>query len=220
MSDQLAIVIAAAQAAARKEVAAAPVIRYLPATVESYDAASATAAVLLDGDPAGGAVGADVIAAGFVPAAGQRVMCVRQPPSSLLVVGAIGTAGWVAFTPTLTASVSDPDLGTDPVVQGRWRLDAGVVAWQAAIVFGTGSSPGSGIYNVTLPMPATAFLAGIINALCGTVQMTDASANIAHLGVVHSDGAMVAHGAANVTDAVPWAWADGDALLFGGIYLV
>lgn len=83
-------VYAAAKAAAEAAVNAMPVPRFLPATVESYDAAAAVAQVRLDGDPSGGGVAADVVAYGLAPVAGQRVMCVWQPPSSLLVIGVIG----------------------------------------------------------------------------------------------------------------------------------
>lgn len=79
-----------ARAAAARAVAAMPVPRYLPATVESFDAVTAVAQVRLDGDPSGTGVAADVVAYGLTPTSGQRVMCVWQPPSSLLVVGVIG----------------------------------------------------------------------------------------------------------------------------------
>jgi hypothetical protein len=79
-----------ARAAAARAAAALPVPRFLPATVESYDGSVAVAVVRLDGDPVGAGVAADVVAYGFVPVTGQRVMCVWQPPSSLLVIGVIG----------------------------------------------------------------------------------------------------------------------------------
>lgn len=56
-----------------------------------------------------------------------------------------------SWTPTLTGSVSNPDLGSGSATTGRWiqvgNLLIGTVRWQ----WGTGGTAGSGDYTVDIP---------------------------------------------------------------------
>jgi hypothetical protein len=59
---------------------------------------------------------------------------------------------WVTFTPTLTASTTNPTLGSGSVQQGSWRRVGDSIEVEESIVFGTsGTNAGSGNYQLPLP---------------------------------------------------------------------
>ena len=67
--------------------------------------------------------------------------------------GGFGT--WASWTPSLTASVTNPTLGTGSVTQGRYVQNGKVVTAVAYFAFGTsGVSAGSGGYRCSLPVNA------------------------------------------------------------------
>jgi hypothetical protein len=67
--------------------------------------------------------------------------------------GGFGT--WASWTPSLTASVTNPTLGTGSVAQGRYVQNGKVVTAVAYFAFGTsGVSAGSGGYRCSLPVNA------------------------------------------------------------------
>lgn len=57
------------------------------------------------------------------------------------------------FTPTLTATSTDPDLGTGSNSSGAYIKIGEQVIYRFFIQFGSGSSPGSGRYNISVPEP-------------------------------------------------------------------
>ncbi len=68
----------------------------------------------------------------------------------------LGT-GFVAYTPALTATTTNPTLGTGSVATGRYFQFGKFVIANFAIKFGTsGTNAGSGAYRVSLPTPCTA----------------------------------------------------------------
>lgn len=63
-------------------------------------------------------------------------------------------AGWLAFVPTLTASTTNPTLGTGSIRDGRYLYIEGLnlVVYRFFIQFGTsGVNEGSGEYKVSVP---------------------------------------------------------------------
>lgn len=126
-------------------------------------------------------------------------------------------AAWTAWTPALTASTTNPTLGTGSTASGRMiRLGSLVIA-SFEIWFGTsGSAAGAGVYYISQPVAARSG-----NAPLGHGQMIDASAAIARqFELVPVAGAKceihMAQSAADahyVTNGNPWAWAASDRFL-------
>lgn len=66
-----------------------------------------------------------------------------------------GGSEWSTYTPVLTATSSNPTLGTGSVQQGRYIRYGRMVHVNAIIKFGTsGVNVGSGFYEVSLPVAA------------------------------------------------------------------
>lgn len=141
---------------------------------------------------------------------------------------------WNTYTPTLTASSSNPTLGTGNAVAGEWRyVDNGDwVMAQGKIVFGTsGVAVGSGTYRVSLPVTA-----GTINAsgssldCAGQARLLDSSSGNTIIGEFHvADGLaygtieftnLTAGAASSATNALPWTWAASDEIYWSVIYAV
>jgi hypothetical protein len=98
---------------------------------------------------------------------------------------------WVEYTPQLLGSVTNPTIGTNGYVSGRWRRVGDSVEIQATASRGTsGGSNGSGEYYITLPQGMVADLtklSGIDNV--GTGYVLDGLV-LAYTGVavIASDG--------------------------------
>jgi hypothetical protein len=123
-------------------------------------------------------------------------------------------AAWETWTPTLTASTTNPTLGTGSTAAGRYGRVNKEVYGNAQISFGTsGTNAGSGFYYVSLPVTAQA--AGVI---LGTYQAYDNSTATIDQGLVIADtttkGLLYRNGVGGsvflVASGVPWAWAASD----------
>jgi hypothetical protein len=66
----------------------------------------------------------------------------------------LGTGVATSFVPQLTAQTTNPTLGTGAILEGLYiRVFDNIFAW-GRIGFGTGMTPGSGAYSLTLPVAA------------------------------------------------------------------
>ncbi|WP_263732553.1 hypothetical protein [Cellulomonas sp. SG140] len=65
-------------------------------------------------------------------------------------------AAWSSYTPTLTASTTNPSLGTGASVAGAYKmLDPKTCAWRVSISAGSsGVTVGSGTYYISVPVAA------------------------------------------------------------------
>ena len=134
------------------------------------------------------------------------------------------------WTPTVTATTTDPDLGTDALRQG-WRLKIGRYCfWWFHIKLGAGSTPGEGFWIVTAPDAADTRweTAGASSTVSGLAVLNDSSAGLGinghALGAWSIDTDTAAGGmlcaldkgtgvtVGYVTHESPWAWDDGDQL--------
>lgn len=127
---------------------------------------------------------------------------------------------WQTYTPALTASVSNPVLGTGGTAFGRYLQIGTLCNVEIQISFGSsGVSAGSGIYYVSVPVSfgASAFT----YARVGTVLLFDSSTVAVRLGMCERDSSnnrleMYADGLAAaatlVTESTPWAWAANDQI--------
>lgn len=143
--------------------------------------------------------------------------------------------GEFLYTPELTATTTDPDLGTGGSATGGWRyVSDHLVFWWALIVFGTSPSAGEGYYQISLPVdPVTD------NRRLGDGAIIDASASseIRPVAVICASALATALSAPDmpfITDmsapaaitsalvgaAAPFTWAAGDQINVTGLYQV
>jgi hypothetical protein len=154
----------------------------------------------------------------------SMVLCVNvgdEASPELVVVGQLSAAGsaagisdWVDYTPTLTASTTNPTNWTQ---DARWTRigDVGIVRFR--LMAGASMTAGSGTYRIALPANGnTSPVAGV-----GTALIYDASTGATRLGELRvADTAYLTIGypatwggaLATVTHAAPWTWAADDQI--------
>ena len=131
---------------------------------------------------------------------------------------------WRSWTPTLTASTTNPTLGANSTAAGIYVKVGRLIVAQFAIQFGTsGTNAGSGFYRINLPVTAAQqFVASAAFHSVGSVRLFNSGpTEIAVVtALLNSTGfiemqypATWPSGAlTNVGDAAPWAWATSDAM--------
>ena len=129
-------------------------------------------------------------------------------------------SAWTSYTPTLTASTTNPTLGTGSTAEGFYCQIGKSVFWRANITFGTASvNAGSGFYFISLPVTAKA--AGFLTPM-GSFVAEDVSTGTRYMGAAAYDNttrvAMQrnAAGAFQATD--PMTWAASDYIRIQGVY--
>jgi hypothetical protein len=123
-------------------------------------------------------------------------------------------------TPSLTASSSNPTLGSGSVANGRYIQINKLVYYFGRVIFGSsGVAAGSGDYRVSLPIN---WGAPIGSDVCGVAWLVHAG-NYAQ-PLCRFDGSAVGYfimplvgtwpatGGSNVGAAVPWTWAANDEI--------
>ena len=123
-------------------------------------------------------------------------------------------AAWETWTPALTASTTNPTLGTGSVQAGRYGRIQKTVFGHAVIAFGTaGVAAGTGFYFISLPITAQNAVATI-----GSGWILDSSTSLVRHVILYSDTVnraalwldnttAFAVGAGN-----PWPWAASDQI--------
>lgn len=107
--------------------------------------------------------------------AGDSVWCL-QSGADILVLGRQGGGAERTYTPALTATTTNPTLGTGAVQTGRWAMVGKCAVVRGSIRFGTaGVNAGSGTYLIGLPVPVVSGL-GTAFAPLGWVVVRDESA--------------------------------------------
>jgi phage tail tape-measure protein len=130
-------------------------------------------------------------------------------------------AAWENWTPVLSASVTNPNLGTTSTKDGRYcRINKTIIA-QANFTFGgAGITAGSGFYKCSLPFAAITAAPTI-----GSVVAIDVSTFASTINIVGLDTTTLAIGygtggaslAASI-QAGTYPWATGDILRWFMIY--
>ena len=124
-------------------------------------------------------------------------------------------AAWETYTPALTASTTNPTLGTGSSVTGRYGQVNKIVCGQGQINFGTsGVGAGSGLYFVSLPITAQSS-----GKVIGQFQIYDSSALAVYIGTLISDtttrSLMYYNNPSSViTNAAPFTWAASDFIRY------
>lgn len=70
-------------------------------------------------------------------------------------VNAHGAGAWKTYTPTVTATVTNPVLGTGGAAYGLYQQIGKTVHFKVRIESGTNPSAGAGEYRFQLPVPTT-----------------------------------------------------------------
>ncbi len=117
------------------------------------------------------------------------------------------------FTPTLTASTTNPTMGTGSLRVGWYTyLPGPMVNYNFEVLFGSsGAAAGSGTYAISLPVPVASLGSGIVAV--GICQLADSSAGLfqpSSCFVVSSGTTLGVVGAHPVINNDPWTWANGD----------
>ncbi len=135
-------------------------------------------------------------------------------------------AAYATYVPTVTASVTNPTLGSGPTQNGNWMATGKLVHAYGRIQLGAGATAGSGTYSILLPTPAST---AAVNAAghVGVCQLLRPGALLvntyAELGdsthfLMRHPAAWPSGASAVVTDAVPWAWQASDIIDFVIVY--
>ena len=122
---------------------------------------------------------------------------------------------WSAYTPTLTASTTNPTLGTGSTTSGFYAQIGKIVIGYFIVQFGTsGVNAGSGTYYVSLPVTAASSSSPVV----GSVDLADASTGARATGVatqVTASTIQFEYDGGTYQGAMhnaPWAWAASDSI--------
>lgn len=127
-----------------------------------------------------------------------------------------------SYTPELTASTTDPDLGTFGTIEGEFYITGSLVTVRISIQFGSGASAGSGQYRVSLPpdYPLDPMYLDTSNPLIGWVRLRDDSAPSEDTWAPYtqSDGLLSIRqesspNTTQVSASTPWTWAADDRIV-------
>jgi hypothetical protein len=135
-------------------------------------------------------------------------------------------SGRTSVTPTLTASTTNPVLGTGSTAQGWYSYLSEAIVYSFFIRFGTsGTSFGSGNYQVSLPVTSATPFGSSIHPAVGTVQLGDNSSGAVSAGDCFVDPASgnfvgLIGSSGTVSPTAPWTWANSDYLSGTIIYPV
>lgn len=119
---------------------------------------------------------------------------------------------WTPYTPALTASGSNPTLGSASVASGRWTRQVDrLIHANVLVKFGTsGVAAGTGTYRISLPVNSVATDVPIL----GQGYAFDSSTSAYYLVTCEYVSAttlqMVVETASLITDASPVVWAASD----------
>ena len=131
-------------------------------------------------------------------------------------------AAWESYTPALTATITNPTLGTGSTAQGAYTRINKLVIGMAYFAFGSsGTNAGSGDYSVSLPITSVASSAlnrGFTwlydaSAATGWAAVNQISTTTTLIMYKATGDATIAIGSAN-----PFAWAANDQIRVQFIY--
>jgi hypothetical protein len=102
----------------------------------------------------------------------------RSYNSSLTSWIVMGSNGPFSSTPALTASTTNPNMGTSPTRRGQYfRGPNGQVSFSFRFAFGTSMTTGSGQYLIDLPIAAASAFGGSDPEWWGVGRVTDVGTN-------------------------------------------
>lgn len=93
--------------------------------------------------------------------------------------GSFAIAPWTTYTPTVYGSITNPNMGDDATIQGRYAYVGATIFGEIQIIAGTTNfDRGEGTYSISLPV------AGVVENYqpVGQVVMRDEGAGITYMG--------------------------------------
>ena len=131
--------------------------------------------------------------------------------------------GYTAYTPTWTATTTNPSLGNGTIVGGYRRI-GDVVDFYFVLTMGTTTTFGTGSWRFTLPVAvadANNNYGYIGNALdSGTAWYSGLIGSGAIIPSTTTFGMRNTADTSSISSTVPFTWATNDVLLFKGSYKV
>jgi len=130
-------------------------------------------------------------------------------------------AVWETWTPALTASVANPNLGATGTSVGRYARINKTIFGNATFVFtGAGIAAGTGFYFCSLPLTAQgagltvgSLIAIDVSSFASTAQLCQTDTVNRLIGVGTGGGGLVA-----TLQATTYAWAAGDFIRYNFCY--
>jgi hypothetical protein len=128
-------------------------------------------------------------------------------------------AAWENWTPVLTASTTNPTLGTGSSSTGKYGRVNKLIYGQGKITFGTaGINAGAGFYIVNLPITGSG-----VQEIIGSWWLGDVSANANYFGTLWKLTSTTAYmffgNPAGIVSATnPFAWAVTDFISYQFLY--
>ena len=133
-----------------------------------------------------------------------------------------GIGEWTTYTPTWTASTTNPTLGNGSLV-GRYSRIQNLIYVQFFLSFGSTTTPGSGVYEIGLPVTGATELVGYSSLGSGYV-LDSSSANVTTVTVSGNNNTtnviMKYTGGSfgNVSSTTPFTWTNQDAMYGSFVY--
>lgn len=165
------------------------------------------------------------------PAAGQHVF--RTDLNQTMVYDGAASAWlpvyqgqWINYTPTMTASTTNPTLGTGSSALGRYYQSGKLVSFNMDIVLGTsGFVGGSGTYIFSLPVPMlmtgpnqsnfqSRFTCAGLSGYFGSTDPTPVDSTHIHITYLNTTSGRLS----NITNSAPGTFASGDRIRLSGTY--
>lgn len=144
------------------------------------------------------------------------------------IAAAVGGGGPTIYYPMLTASTTNPGLGSNPSRIGWWYRVGPMIFGEARMTLGTSVNPGSGYYAMSLPVPADLTYhsastgVGTGSAIGDGIFRDNSSVGSSVPGEIWLATATTVRmlvPAGRVDHSTPWTWSDGDAFALNFSYL-
>jgi len=129
---------------------------------------------------------------------------------------------WTVYTPTWTASTTNPAIGNGTIT-GRYTQLGKLVSFSVVVTMGSTTTYGSGDWRVSLPV--TAVNANAVQTGCmyldagiawyNGIGSTTYGGSTTFITLIHNKGASAISG---VTSTVPFTWGNGDKFEVTGTY--
>lgn len=131
---------------------------------------------------------------------------------------------WTSYTPTLTATVTNPTVVNGTLVGAYKLIGTKTCAFRVAYARGSSDTAGSGSWRVALPftsggrqIAAFSVIDSGTSYYVGIAQISSGSATTGDLNVAQAPNTNSTAGATTITHNSPFTWATNDELIISGI---